>query len=136
MDPGQGRGTGRAAALHHRGCAVRAYQVFATHRGPLWPVVLGVPKQPLSQCCTPQASFPPRLSCAKPGRSQGRPGSSGRPVSGPESSFLPSACDGPVNHFDNVTKTYANQSRPALENVTLDVEKGECVILDGASVSR
>ena len=33
-----------------------------------------------------------------------------------------SACDGPVIHFDNVTKTYTNQSRPALENVSLDVE--------------
>ncbi len=34
-------------------------------------------------------------------------------------------------HFDNVTKTYPNQSRPALENVTLDVEKGEYVFLVG-----
>jgi cell division transport system ATP-binding protein len=41
----------------------------------------------------------------------------------------PSTCDGPVIHFDNVTKTYANQSRPALENVSLDVEKGEFVFL-------
>src|ERR1700745_2697464 len=27
--------------------------------------------------------------------------------------------DGPVIHFDNVTKTYPNQGRPALENVTI-----------------
>ena len=28
-------------------------------------------------------------------------------------------------HFESVTKTYPNQSRPALESVNLDVEKGE-----------
>ena len=36
-------------------------------------------------------------------------------------------------HFDNVTKAYQNQSRPALENVTIDVEKGEFVFLVGSS---
>ena len=36
-------------------------------------------------------------------------------------------------HFDNVTKTYPSQSRPALENVTIDVEKGEFVFLVGSS---
>jgi cell division transport system ATP-binding protein len=40
---------------------------------------------------------------------------------------------GPVIHFDNVTKAYPSQSRPALENVTIDVEKGEFVFLVGSS---
>ena len=47
----------------------------------------------------------------------------------------PEGYGGSVIHFENVTKTYPNQSRPAVENVNLDVEKGEFCFLVGPSGS-
>ena len=47
----------------------------------------------------------------------------------------PHRCDGSVINFDNVTKVYPNQSRPALESVNISVAKGEFVFLVGPSGS-
>jgi cell division transport system ATP-binding protein len=43
--------------------------------------------------------------------------------------------DGLVINFDNVSKTYSNQNRAALENVNLSIDKGEFAFLVGPSGS-
>jgi cell division transport system ATP-binding protein len=58
-----------------------------------------------------------------------------RPEGGRSVAAQPEVGERPVIHFDNVTKMYPNQSRPALENVNIDVEKGEFVFLVGPSGS-
>ncbi len=39
----------------------------------------------------------------------------------------------PVIRFENVTKVYSKTDRPALDNVSIDIEKGEFVFLVGLS---
>jgi cell division transport system ATP-binding protein len=60
----------------------------------------------------------------------------GRSASSPAQTLSPSpAGTDPVIRFENVSKQYGGTSRPALDNVSVEVEDGEFVFLVGASGS-
>jgi cell division transport system ATP-binding protein len=74
----------------------------------------------------------PRLDAVLP--TAGRPTGFQRRSSGPSHSVRANKASRLIK-FENVTKVYARGARPALDRVSLDVERGEFVFLVGASGS-
>src|SRR5258708_1647508 len=128
----------RAPALGHRAGTVGAGRVVASHRF-LLITVENAALRPFVPSYPPRASYTP---WELPAGSRRRPGSRiraapsrNRPHAGAAMSRLPPDGDVTVIRFENVSKTYPNQARPALQEMSLDIERGEFVFVIGSSGS-
>jgi cell division transport system ATP-binding protein len=67
--------------------------------------------------------------------SRARKQSPGKTSDGTRSVIRLPGCDATVIRFEDVSKTYPNQTRPALQEMSLDIERGEFVFVIGSSGS-